>query len=153
MHRLILQVAEGQVIDHVNGDGLDNRKSNLRACSHRENMRNRNKWLEYSSPFKGVFFGEEDLLWRCEIKADGERLRLGRFASEHAAARQYDRAARLMFGRFARTNEALGLYDKHPDRLRAKPSKRRAAVRAADRRVWQVRMQKLGIEPRLAGRR
>ncbi|CCE05791.1 putative Pathogenesis-related transcriptional factor and ERF protein [Bradyrhizobium sp. STM 3843] len=109
MHRLLTDPLATEVVDHQNGDGLDNRRCNLRPCLQVQNMQNRRKQTTpATSRFKGVHFDKGK--WRSGIVHDGERVDLGRYNSEILAARQYDRAARLLFGRFARTNESLGLF-------------------------------------------
>lgn len=108
MHRFILEVGDDELIDHRNGDGLDNRRANLRSCSHAENLRNQRKRDDATSRFKGVHRAANGR-WRVEIEQNGERLTLGTFLDEERAARQYDRAARIFFGSFARTNATLGL--------------------------------------------
>lgn len=114
MHRLILGAPDGSIVDHINGNGLDNRRSNLRLCSNRENIRNQRPRVDTTSPFKGVWFNKNR--WQVAIEQNEERLHLGCFNFEHDAARQYDRAARVLFGAFARTNEQEGLYERFPNR-------------------------------------
>lgn len=149
LHRLILAAPVGVLVDHADGDGLNNRRSNIRLCSHMENMRNRAKRAPATSPFKGVVGTAQRGGWQVEIVAAKTRLRLGVFESEHDAARAYDRAARLMFGRFARTNETLGLFDQHPDRRRPL-SGRMSTARAHE--AWSRDMAAIGVEPRFASR-
>lgn len=109
LHRLILSAPARAVIDHVNGDGLDNRRTNLRFCSHAENIRNQRLRCDLgkTSRFKGVW--SKAGRWHAQIEHAGDRVYLGVFDDEERAALQYDRAARVFFGRFARTNEAMGL--------------------------------------------
>lgn len=108
MHRLITSAAAGLEVDHINGNGLDNRRRNLRVCTRSENAKNRAKHAPAVSKFKGVHLTKWG--WRAAIVQNGQKLNLGTFESEERAARQYDRAARLCFGSFARTNESLGLF-------------------------------------------
>lgn len=144
MHRHLLAPAKGQFVDHINGNGLDNRRKNLRLCSHAENLRNQRKRKGTTSVFKGVTLSGN--VWRAEIEQDGERLALGAFSSEIAAAKAYDRAARIFFGKFARTNESLGLFTGTHDRVleRAQPMSKR------DDKPFKHHMRRLGIEPRIA---
>lgn len=107
MHRVITDAPVGKEVDHANGNGLDNRRANLRVCTRAENAKNRAKHAPAVSKFKGVHLTKFG--WRAAITQNGEKLNLGTFKSEERAARQYDRAARLCFGKFARTNEAMGL--------------------------------------------
>lgn len=102
MHRMILA---GSCIDHINGDGLDNRKANLRSCSRAENLHNTRKTARpCSSRFKGVRFHRRHGKYLAEIQAHGKRRYLGCFESEEDAARAYDSAARRLHGQFARLN-------------------------------------------------
>lgn len=110
LHRFLMGHREGHFIDHINGDGLDNRRENLRWCKHSENIRNQRKRSGTTSRFKGVWRDRSKGLWQVGIEQDGHQLFLGSFQDEERAARQYDRAARLIFGPFARTNEMLGLF-------------------------------------------
>lgn len=107
MHRVILGVTGKAIVDHSDGDGLNNRRSNLRACSHAQNMRNRSK-ISGRSRFKGVHLDKQ--AWRAQINFDGRRIRIGRFPTETAAARAYDEAALFYHGEFAKTNEQLRRY-------------------------------------------
>lgn len=110
MHRMLLGKMPGKVIDHQSGDGLDNRRKNLRFCSHAENMRNRRKSsAATTSKFKGVWIDSRYGKWIAEVRQGGGRWRVGPFDNEIDAARAYDRAARVFHGRFAKTNVALGL--------------------------------------------
>lgn len=103
LHRFILDAPVGVQVDHVNMDGLDNRRANLRLATAGQNHSNRVK-RPGTSPFKGVWWSPYRNRWEAGITADGRRFKLGRFANELEAARAYDDAARLMHGAFARVN-------------------------------------------------
>lgn len=93
------------VTDHVNGDGLDNRRSNLRDATTAENGRNRRRQSNNASGFKGVFWNKADRKWRASIGVtDGKRQHLGCFSTPEAAAQAYDEAAREMYGEYASVN-------------------------------------------------
>ena len=104
MHRAILAADDRLMVDHVNGNGLDNRRVNLRLCVNRLNCRNRRGVANTSSRFKGVSWHRRMQKWTANIRdVDGQHW-LGTFDSEEDAARSYDAAARERFGDFARLN-------------------------------------------------
>lgn len=102
-HNLILPKVAGREVDHINGDGLDNRRCNLRYATRQQNAANGAK-KGRSSRFKGVCFDKSRGKWLAGVKYNYVRLNLGRHATEEAAARAYDRKALELFGEFARTN-------------------------------------------------
>jgi osmotically-inducible protein OsmY len=102
MHQLILEITKGEV-DHINRNGLDNRKSNLRIATRNQQMMNAIKRKnKTTSQYKGVCWTNKR--WQANINVNGRQLYLGRFKVEEDAARAYDDAARRYFGEFARTN-------------------------------------------------
>lgn len=106
MHRFVLQEIDSKThIDHINGDKLDNRKSNLRACSGSSNAMNRGKQNNNSSGYKGVIFDKSRDKWRAEICFEGNRKYLGRFNTVEEAAIAYNDAALIYHGEFANINE------------------------------------------------
>jgi hypothetical protein len=102
MHRLILDVPRGWSTDHINGNPLDNRKANLRVCTHAENMRNQRRHRDSKSGYKGVVLSKGR--WSASITVSGRQKHLGRFDTSEEAARAYDAAARELHGAFARLN-------------------------------------------------
>lgn len=101
MHREIVNAPDGMEVDHINGNQLDNRRCNLRICTHAQNTRNRKP--HGSLPrFKGV--KAVDRRWCAQIMVNGIETYLGRFDSAVAAARAYDAAARRLHGEYARLN-------------------------------------------------
>lgn len=106
MHRQIMgEQADGREVDHINGNGLDNRRCNLRLCTHAENTRNGSKHRDgLSSTYKGVTnrYGK----WQAMIRTNNKGQYLGMFTSPEDAARAYDAKARELFGEFARLNFA-----------------------------------------------
>jgi hypothetical protein len=103
MHRLILNPPGHFEIDHRDGNGLNNYRSNLRRCTHRQNICNR-KVQKHSSLFKGVIWCPRLGKWRAEIRVWGKKIHLGLFTSETEASESYNKAAKSYQGEFARTN-------------------------------------------------
>jgi hypothetical protein len=109
LHREIMGASKGQIVDHINGDPLDNRKANLRFADAYDNARNRAKCKRFkgrptSSRYKGVYWDKSHGKYRAEITCWGKRHRLGRFPDPKDAARTYDLKAMELFGEFAWTN-------------------------------------------------
>lgn len=105
MHRVILNAPEGFLVDHINHNGLDNRKANLRLVTPTQNMWNRKKTnKKTSSKYKGVSYNKDHKKWNSVIVTNGKYRNLGYFTSEFEAAKTYDRAARKYFGKLALTN-------------------------------------------------
>jgi len=103
MHRVIMNPFPNQEVDHINGNGLDNQRLNLRICNHAENSRNSKGWNSTDAhPFKGVF--REGNKWRAIIKFQYKSIYLGRFDIKEDAALAYDKKARELFGEFAEPN-------------------------------------------------
>jgi hypothetical protein len=103
MHRFILGVAAGVQVDHHNGDGLINVRSNLRIASNSQNQHNQRIRRDNTSGYKGVHRRKSGR-WQAQLKGQGVYHYLGIFDSPADAARAYDNAARLHFGEFARLN-------------------------------------------------
>jgi hypothetical protein len=116
MHRLITGAPEGVEVDHVNGDGLDNRRSNLRLATRLQNGANRRKRNgTTSSRFKGVYLITPAGTWQAHITVCGKHLTRGRYRTEEEAALAYDAAAKEHFGDYAALNFP-GYAGPHPTR-------------------------------------
>lgn len=100
MHRYIMNAPDDMVVDHINGNPLDNRKSNLRICTHHQNLMNRS--ANNTSNYKGVRPSKNS--WSSRITYNCKEYHLGTFSTEEEAARAYDAKARELFGEFARLN-------------------------------------------------
>ena len=109
MHRYILCLKKNDGIstDHKNGDGLDNRRCNIRICTSRENSQNRKKDRTGKQRFKGVHFLTEKNFthpYLAHIGFNGKTIKIGTFKTDKEAAKAYDKKAIELFGEFARTN-------------------------------------------------
>lgn len=105
MHRLIMSENDtSMVIDHINGNRLDNRACNLRRCTVKQNSRNRSACCGSSSKYKGVSLKGNTNKWEAGVCVDGRNIKLGIFESELEAAKAYDKAAVQYFGEFAKLN-------------------------------------------------
>ena len=103
MHRQVIAARKGMVVDHIDGNGLNNRRSNLRLCTVRENMWNRRP-TGGPSPYKGVRRRKENKKWAAQINCRGRRYHLGYFQNQIDAAIAYDKMAANLFGPFAYLN-------------------------------------------------
>ena len=103
MHRLIMNASILKQVDHINGDGLDNRRSNLRLATQSQNNQNQRK-TRGKSRYKGVSLRCDGKKWCAQVKLNAKIHRLGSFNTEEDAARAYDKKARELFGEFARCN-------------------------------------------------
>jgi hypothetical protein len=104
MHREITGAQRGQDVDHLNHNGLDNRRCNLRLCTRQQNMRNRRPNRNTTSRYKGVCWSKRAGKWVAALYVNKRRIHLGSFDDEREAALAYNRAAREHFGEYARLN-------------------------------------------------
>ncbi len=104
MHREIMNAPHGLVVDHKNHNSLDNRKSNLRLATTRENTHNQRKPKDNTSGFKGVYWDKRKKKWRARLINDGRFVELGYFLDIEKAAKAYDEAAKKYHGLFAHIN-------------------------------------------------
>jgi hypothetical protein len=105
MHRLIVNAADGLHVDHLNGDKLDNRKSNLQVCTARENAIRQQVYPKRgSSRFKGVSYDKRRNKWKAVIGHNYKRIDIGRFNTEQEAADAYDTFSKKLHGKQPITN-------------------------------------------------
>lgn len=110
MHREIMKTPKGMYTDHINHDGLDNRRCNLRVCTNGQNLANRTP--RGTSKYLGVYFhtfnkgkkGKKYIYCVSNIRVNGKTIALGYFKSEKEAALAYDEAAKKYHGEFANLN-------------------------------------------------
>lgn len=122
LHRLLMNAPSGLVVDHINGDPLDNRRSNLRICQQGDNARNREghrlRRLANGRYLGVLAIGKN---WGATICPKGERIYLGLYATAEDAARAYDIAARDHFGEYASLNFVDRVGEPPPVRKPRKP--------------------------------
>lgn len=105
MHNDVLPTEEGCTPDHVDGNGLNNQKHNLRPATRHQQAGNVNKKRGSRSRYKGVSVSASRINpWAAFISVDGVNTYLGIFPTEEQAAREYDASARNIFGEFAKCN-------------------------------------------------
>lgn len=107
MHRFILEIpfVRGFVIDHKNGNGLDNRKKNLRICTLSENAMNSRTPKNNSTGHKGVSFNKNTNKYQVHISFKNKQIFIGQFSNKIYASIAYNTAARIFHGKFAKLNE------------------------------------------------
>lgn len=115
MHRLVMGIKDQLiVVDHIDHNGLNNQKANLRICSPAENTRNSRPSNGRSSRFKGVNFHKQTQKWCARITSDSKTIFVGLLESEEDAARHYNAAAVKYHGEFACLNDVDPLFPKSP---------------------------------------
>lgn len=107
MHRLVRKTPKDKLTDHINGNKLDNRKSNLRICSAAQNLTNRPPDKTNISGFKGVSWSKKRNTWETTIKVKGRKSWIGYFSNPRHAAMAYDIWAKELHGEFAWLNFPL----------------------------------------------
>ncbi len=102
LHREIMQPPDGMLVDHVSGDGLDNRRANMRIVTAAQNARNQRLKCTSTSGLKGVSFRSDTGRWRACIVLDGKQHALGCFDTKDEAAAAYASASGRLQGEFGR---------------------------------------------------
>ena len=100
LHRIIMNCPDGKFIDHINGNGLDNRKENLRICNKSQNSGNSKLRTDNTSGIKGVSWDKRNKKWVVRIKMDGKHKFLGYFSNKYYAKNVYEKVAKGYFGEF-----------------------------------------------------
>ena len=104
LHRLVLNAPKGLFVDHIDHNCLNNRRSNLRLCTQKQNNCNTLPRKGCSSKYKGVSFNKARKRFIAYIQHNKKRFHLGYFEDEIDAAKAYDKKAREFFGEFAYLN-------------------------------------------------
>lgn len=104
LHRQVMKAENGTQVDHINGNPLDNRKSNLRLATHSENMRNRKLQKNNTTGYKGVWFNKKRKRYIATIKINGQSRTIKSAETAQEAAEAYNDKAIEIYGDFARLN-------------------------------------------------
>lgn len=100
MHRVILNNPRGKEIDHINMEKLDNRVSNMRIASRKQNSFNKRRYANNKSGYKGVYWNSERGVWQARVRFNGKNYYLGQFNNAIKGHRAYsDFVKALKFGR------------------------------------------------------
>ena len=110
MHREVMQTPAGMLTDHINGDLLDNRRTNLRVCNDVENQHNLRKARNNTSGFKGVCWSKNGKCWNARIGFKGKKIHIGSFRTPQEGAHAYNKAAIALHGDFAVLNPVEGVF-------------------------------------------
>jgi hypothetical protein len=158
MHREIMKTPKGMVVDHINGNGYDNTRANMRNVTREENMHNQRKHAGTASIYKGVTRGQNSKgSWRARVAWGDHRLTAGTFPDDVEAARAYDRLAVELFGEHARVNFPEEWPPERRAQVYAEAQPKREALLAkaaqAKRRKSKEPRKAAGKKPRTAKRR
>ncbi len=104
MHREVMRLEDHELVDHIDRNGLNNTKANLRRCTHLQNQWNKGVSKNNTSGFKGVSWDNGHKKWQAQIFVKGKTIRLGRYFCIVKAAMVYDAAIRKYHGEFGYTN-------------------------------------------------
>jgi NTP pyrophosphatase (non-canonical NTP hydrolase) len=138
LHRLVAKTPENMYTDHINGNTLDNRRSNLRNVTRSQNAKNARKKAESTSKYKGVSYFKRDAdsigKWMAKIQVDGEVKKLGYFNSEIEAAIAYNDAAKKHHGEYAVLNvvKKMDMYEYQKRASRTIPKEKWFATKASN---------------------
>lgn len=105
MHKQILGIDAGTEGDHIDGNGLNNQRNNLREATHHQNCYNTKKRKNSLSKYKGVSWNVQNQKWLVRIMVNQKTIYLGYFLDENKAALKYNEAALKYFGNFAKLNQ------------------------------------------------
>ena len=109
MHREVVNANDGDIVDHINRDTLDNRRCNLRICDHAGNMANSKNRSHNKTGYRGVWYDKKRGKFAAAIRKNGKTVHLGRFEDAIDAANAFDDAARSEYGEYAVLNFSISL--------------------------------------------
>lgn len=105
IHRVVMNAPKGTMIDHINGDKLDNRKINLRLCTNAQNQWNRGATRTSKTGFKGVYYCKRDKKWIARLGYMGKYFNLGSYTTALEAAKAYNGEVPKYHGEFGYLNK------------------------------------------------
>ena len=106
LHRMVMNATPGTYIDHIDNNGLNCQKSNLRFCTQSQNVARSRRFKKFSSKFRGVYWYTSGRGWRASVKKDGKKHFAPRiYESEVEAAKAYNILAKHYHGQFAVLND------------------------------------------------
>jgi hypothetical protein len=105
LHRIVIKAKQGEIVDHINGNKLDNRKCNLRICTKSQNCQNRKISKLNKSGFNGVSWNVNNRKWVAQIAFNNKKMHLGFFNDLTEAAKSFNAAALKYHGEFANLNK------------------------------------------------
>lgn len=105
LHRFLLDAKDGELVDHINGNGLDNRRCNLRICTNQQNQYNREKNSNNTSGYKGVSWCNSNKKWKSYIWVDGRNKYLGQYDTPEDAYSSYKKASKQYHKEFSNDNK------------------------------------------------
>ena len=100
LHRFLMNPPDGMDVDHIDGNGLNNRRSNLRVCTRSENQRNRKVSKRNKLGLKGVYYCKHNKVFMASIKSDKKYIKLGQYSTPEQAYEAYCNAAKIYHGEF-----------------------------------------------------
>jgi len=105
LHRIVIKAKQGEIVDHINGNKLDNRKCNLRICTKSQNCQNRKISKFNKSGFNGVSWSIKNKKWVAQIACNNKKMHIGFFNDAIEAAKAFNQAAVKYHGEFAHLNK------------------------------------------------
>lgn len=105
MHRVITKCPPQKVIDHIDGDGLNNQRNNLRIVTHAENIQNSGKRENNKSGYKGVYWLKSHKKWNAQIGVNNKKIHLGLYTTAEEAYKAYCEACVKYHKEFARLDK------------------------------------------------
>lgn len=108
LHRVVIKAKQGEFVDHINGDKLDNRKVNLRICTKAQNAQNRKTSKLNKSGYNGVSWCIRNKKWVAQIQCENKKNHIGYYIDPIDAAKAFNEAAKKYHGEFAKLNVIPG---------------------------------------------